>query len=309
MQWPLAWPSAGAVMLASRPPCRDTHRMSETQTAEARAALDAVGQLPDDEIDLAATALQLARIDAPQCDWRAAAMDLSLLARTAVEAATASPAADGGDLAVRRAVLAGVLHGEAGFAGDDQNYDDPANANLLQVLERRRGLPVALGILWLHAAEAAGWPAHGLDFPGHFLVALAGGRGQLVIDVFAGGAALAAPDLRVLIKRAEGDKAELRPGVLAPMGRRAVLLRLQNNIKLRRLRAGDLAGALVCAEDMLRIAPSEAALWREAGLMNQRLEHIAAALAAFERYLALQPEGAAAARVRDIIAELRQRLN
>ncbi|MBR0654612.1 SirB1 family protein [Plastoroseomonas arctica] len=283
--------------------------MSETQTAEARAALDAVGQLPDDEIDLAATALQLARIDAPQCDWRAATMDLSLLARAAVDAATAAPAADGGDLAARRAVLAGVLHGEAGFAGDDQTYEDPANANLLQVLERRRGLPVAIGILWLHAAEAAGWPAHGLDFPGHFLLALEGQRGQLVVDVFGGGAALAAPELRALIKRVEGEKAELRPGVLAPMGRRAVLLRLQNNIKLRRLRVGDLAGALTCAEDMLRIAPGEAPLWREAGLMNQRLERIAAALTAFERFLAIQSDGPAAAKVRDIMAELRQRLN
>ncbi|MES2711886.1 MAG: transglutaminase-like domain-containing protein [Pseudomonadota bacterium] len=283
--------------------------MSETHNAEARAALDAVGQLPDDEIDLAATALQLARIDAPQCDWRAATVDLSLLARAAVEAATAAPGADAGDLAARRAVLAGVLHEEAGFAGDDQSYEDPANANLLQVLERRRGLPVALGILWLHAAEAAGWPAHGLDFPGHFLLALEGGRGQLVVDVFAGGAALAAPELRALLKRAEGEKAELRPGVLAPMGRRAVLLRLQNNIKLRRLRAGDLVGALTCAEDMLRIAPDEAALWREAGLMNQRLERIGASLAAFERYLAIQPEGAAAARIRNIMGELRQRLN
>ena len=296
-------------MLASRLPCRETRPMSETQTAEARAALDAVGQLPDDEIDLAATALQLARIDAPQCDWRAATMDLSLLARAAVEAATAAPAADAGDLAARRAVLAGVLHGEAGFAGDDRTYEDPANANLLQVLERRRGLPVALGILWLHAADAAGWPAHGLDFPGHFLLALEGSRGQLVVDVFAGGTALAAPELRALIKRAEGDTAELRPGVLVPMGRRAVLLRLQNNIKLRRLRAGDLAGALTCAEDMLRIAPTEAALWREAGLMNQRLERIGAALLAFERFLAIQTEGAAAARVRDIMGELRQRLN
>jgi regulator of sirC expression with transglutaminase-like and TPR domain len=283
--------------------------MSETQTAEARAALDAVGQLPDDEIDLAATALQLARIDAPHCDWRAATMDLSLLARAAVDAATAAPGADAGDLAARRAVLAGVLHGEGGFVGDDRTYDDPANANLLQVLERRRGLPVALGILWLHTAEAAGWAAHGLDFPGHFLLALEGGRGQLVVDVFAGGTALAAPELRALIKRVEGEKAELRPGVLAPMGRRAVLLRLQNNIKLRRLRAGDLAGALTCAEDMLRIAPAEAPLWREAGLMNQRLERIGAALTAFERYLAIQPDGAAAARVRDIVAELRQRLN
>ena len=276
---------------------------------EARAALDAAGQLPDAEIDLAATALQLARVDAPEADWRAAGARLTELARAAVVAAMADPAADGGDLAARRAVLARVIHEEFGFAGDDRTYDDPANANLIRVLERGRGLPVALGILWLHAAEAAGWGAHGVDFPGHFLVALEGSRGQLVVDVFAGGQALEAPALRALIKRVEGDAAELRPGLLRPMQRREVLLRLQNNIKLRRLKAGTLDSALTCTEDMLRFAPEAAPLWREAGLMNQRLERIGAALGCFDRFLALVSEGDAAARIRTLTAELRQRLN
>jgi regulator of sirC expression with transglutaminase-like and TPR domain len=280
--------------------------MSETHLAEARAALDAAGILPDDEIDLAGVALQFARIDAPGQDWRAAAMDLSALAREAVAAATAAPQADSGDLEARRAALARVL---GDFAGDSEQYDDLANANLLRVLERRRGLPVALGILWLHAADAAGWPAHGVDFPGHFLIALEGQRGQLVIDPFAGGTAMQAPDLRALVKRFEGEKAELRPGLLAPMSKRAVLLRLQNNIRQRRLRAEDLEGALACTEDMLRLAPEQAPLWREVGLMNQRLERIGAALTSLERFLELQPEGAAAARVRAAITELRQRLN
>ena len=102
---------------------------------------------------------------------------------------------------------------------------------------------------------------------------------------------------------------ELRPGALRPMGKRAVLLRLQNNIKLRRLRAGNLTGALSCAEDMLRIAPAHAALWREAGLMNHRLDRIGAALGCLDRALELEPEGEAAARLRRLTEELRQRLN
>lgn len=276
---------------------------------EARAALDAAGQLPDAEIDLAATALQFARIDAPEADWRRAAATLSGIARLAVAAAAEDRIADGGDLAARRAVLARVIHGLFRIAGDAETYDDPVNANLIRVLERRRGLPVALGILWLHAAEAAGWGAHGVDFPGHFLIALEGGRGQVVIDVFAGGEAMEPPALRALLKRMDGAAAELRPGLLRPMGKREVLLRLQNNIKLRRLKAGDLRGALACAEDMLRLAPEAAMLWREAGLMNQRLERIGAALACFDRFLALTPEGESAARIRALTAELRQRLN
>lgn len=283
--------------------------MSGNPEQEARAALDAVGQLPDDEIDIGAAALQFARIDAPDADWRAAGGLLSDLARQAVEAATADARADAGDVEARRATLARLLHGDWGFAGDTATYDDPRNANLIHVLERRRGLPVALGILWLHVADAAGWAAHGVDFPGHFLVALGSARGPALLDVFGGGVALGAPELRGLIKAVEGPKAELRPGLVVPMTRRAVLLRLQNNIKLRRLRAGDLEAALTCTRDMLRIAPDHAALWREAGLMEQRLDRIGAALASLDRSLELEPEGEAASRIRGLVEELRNRLN
>jgi regulator of sirC expression with transglutaminase-like and TPR domain len=272
----------------------------------AREALDAIGKLPDTEIDIADAALQAARLDAPDADWHAARAVLSALARDAVDQAAAIPPED---LAGRAAKLASLLSGTYDFQGDKDTYDDLANANLIHVIERRRGLPVALGILWLHAANAAGWNAHGVDFPGHFLVALAGKGTQLVLDVFAGGVPLGAPHLRALIKQVEGNKAELRPGLLAPMSTRAVLLRLQNNIRTRRLQAGDIAGALVCAEDMLRIAPDEAPLWRDAALMNQRLDRVSAALRCFNRFLALVPEGEAAARVRGQVDELRSRLN
>ena len=282
--------------------------MSGDPQAEARAALAAIGSLPDAEIDIAAAALQLARIDAPDLDWRAGAEHLTALARAAVGAAAADPQADAGDVARRRTALAEVIHRRFGYTGDETTYEDLANANLLRVIERRRGLPVTLGILWLHAAEAAGWQAHGVDFPGHFLVALAG-RGQVVVDVFAGGAAMDARALRATLKRFAGDQAELGPAALAPMDKRAVLLRLQNNIKVRRLRDGDLAGAVACTEDMLRIAPDAAPLWREAGLMHQRLDRIGAAIAALERFLELSPDGPQAARVRGLLEELRQRLN
>ncbi|MEJ1976057.1 MAG: transglutaminase-like domain-containing protein [Acetobacteraceae bacterium] len=201
------------------------------------------------------------------------------------------------------------MTGRYHYTGDLDTYEDPANANLIDVIARRRGLPVSLGILWLHCARAAGWDAHGVDFPGHFLIVLAGGGTQLVLDVFAGGLPLDARGLRGLIKRFEGPQAELRPGLLQPMGARAVLLRLQNNIKVRRMDAGDFAGALTGLEDMLRIAPDAASLWREAALVNQKLDRVGAALRCFERFLLLVPEGGAAERVRSAMDELRTRLN
>jgi regulator of sirC expression with transglutaminase-like and TPR domain len=271
-----------------------------------REALEAVGVLPDVEIDIAGAALQLARIDAPDGDWEGARDHLSTLARDAVAAASDLT---GGGLAARAEALSELLANRHGYEGDAETYDDPANANLIRVIERRRGLPVALGIVWLHTAQAAGWSAHGVDFPAHFLIALEGRSSQVVLDVFHGGAALGARELRTLLKRVEGDNAELRPGLLAPMNARSVLLRLQNNIKTRRLQAGDLEGALACTEDMLRFAPAAADLWRQAAVMNQRLGRVTAALRAFERFLALVPGGEAATRVRAVMEELRSRLN
>lgn len=283
--------------------------MTSTPQDEARAALDAAGQLPDDELDIGAVALQFARIDAPEADWRATAAQLTAIARRAVDLASADEAADRGDPERRRLVLVRLLHEECGLLGDSETYDDMANANLIHVLERRRGLPVALGVLWLHAAEAAGWGAHGVNAPGHFLLALEHGRGQLILDVFDGGTHLQAPDLRRLLKLSEGDRAELRPGSLAPMTKPDVLLRLQNNIKLRRLQAKDLEGALDCTRDMLRLAPVHAGLWREAGMIEHKLERIGAALQSLDKALEIEPRGDEAARIRSLVEALRNRLN
>ncbi|HBK07588.1 MAG TPA: hypothetical protein DDZ81_17345 [Acetobacteraceae bacterium] len=273
---------------------------------EPRAALAAIGQLTDAEIDIGNAALQLARVDVPEADWHPAAVHLSALAKGAVQRANMI---DREDLPGRAAALSDLLAGEFGYAGDTETYDDPANANLIRVIERRRGLPVALGVLWLHAARSAGWGSHGVDFPAHFLIALEGQKTQVVVDVFNGGQVMSAKELRALLKRVEGEKAELRPGLLQPMSTRRVLLRLQNNIMTRRLGAGDLRGGLRCTEDMLLIAPDQAELWRQAGIMNQRLEQVAAARDCYLRFLALVPEGAAANGVRVQLDILKSMLN
>lgn len=271
--------------------------------SDARTALEAIGLLPDAEIDLADAALHLARVDAPDADWQAVRAHLSQLAREA-------HALDAGDdLASRVEGLSALLVDHHGYHGDNETYDDLANANMIEVVQRRRGMPISLGILWLHCAQAAGWSAHGIDFPGHFMIALEGDGVHAVLDVFAGGYPMDARTMRALLKDFEGENAELRPGLLRPMSHRAVLLRLQNNIKLRRMTAGDLSGALSCAQDMLRVAPQAAPLWREAGLLNQRLDQVGDALRCYGRFVELNPEGDAAERTRRTMEELRTRLN
>ncbi|WP_428486074.1 SirB1 family protein [Rhodopila sp.] len=271
-----------------------------------RAALEAIGQLPDTEIDIGNAALQLARVDAPNSDWHAARRHLTDLAQGAVALAASM---EGQALQARAKALSDFLADHHGYVGDTESYDDLANANLIRVIERRRGLPVALGVIWMHSARAAGWGSHGVDFPAHFLIALEGHKTQVVLDVFNRGQLMTARDLRELLKRVEGKNAELRPGLLQPMSTRRVLLRLQNNIMTRRLQTGDMDAGLRCTEDMLRIAPDQAELWRQSGVLNQKLDRVAAARMCYERFISLVPEGAAADAVRVQLDILKSMLN
>src|SRR6516162_9990102 len=152
-----------------------------------------------------------------------------------------------------------------GYSGDELSYDDLQNANLMRVVDRRKGLPVALGILYIHAARAQGWDIAGLAFPGHFLVRLADGAGRVIVDPFHAGQICGASELRELLKAAAGRDSELLPEHYEPVSDREVLLRLQNNLKARLLQAQQNDRALMVVETMLMLAPDLAELWREAG--------------------------------------------
>lgn len=270
--------------------------------AEARAELDRLGAAGREPRDLAETALLFAAIDAPEADLEAVRMHLAMLGTEAARFRDTAPE-------MRAGRLAALLAGRHGYAGDAETYDDPANANLIRVVERRRGLPVALGILWIHAARAAGWSAWGIDFPAHFLVGIEGTGGPEAVDPFARGHVPSAGELRALLERIIGQRVDLHPGLFRRMRDCEVLLRLQNNIKVRRLKAGDPAGALACIEDMLRLVPDAVPLWREAGLVNDRLDRPRAAIACLERFLAFAPGGEGEAEAHAALAKNRTRLN
>jgi regulator of sirC expression with transglutaminase-like and TPR domain len=272
-----------------------------------RSVLDAIGALDDAEIDIADAALQLARVDAPEADLEAARAHLSEIAR---DAARYAGAATDDALLTRANALSDLLCDHFDYRGDIETYDDLANANLLRVIERRRGLPVALGIIWLHAAAAAAWPAYGVDLPGHFVIALGdGGAKRLVLDVFDGGTPLDDAAVKRLVRRIIRPQLGVDTRAVKPMSNRAVLVRLQGNIRLRRIQAGDLEGALICTENTLRVAPAEAQLWCELGTLQERLDRVGAALKSYEQFLVLSPPGPAATRVRAAMDELRTRLN
>lgn len=229
----------------------------------ALALLDAAAAAQDAPLPVAETALALAVLERVEQGGAAPDLAPSLAGLDAIVAAVAEAEARG---AAPEAALAAGIAGRLGYAGDAETYDDLANADLIRVIERRRGLPVALGILYIHAARARGHGSAGLNVPGHFLIAVQAAGRRHALDPFNGGLPLDTDALRALLRRVAPDGDPL--AAMASVPDRAVLLRLQNNIKLRRLQAGDAAGGLAVLARMRRMAPENAELVaEEAGVL------------------------------------------
>jgi regulator of sirC expression with transglutaminase-like and TPR domain len=209
-------------------------------------------------------------------------------------------------------ILAEVIARSYAYRGDSESYDDLQNADLVRVIERRKGLPVALSILYLHVARAQAWEAEGLAFPGHFLIRIGIDGTRHVVDPFHEGSVRDAAELRALLQQVLGPGAELQPAHFDPVSDRDVLLRLENNVRLRLAKREDWGQAARSLDRMLAIAPDRADLLFEAGQLNARLDKRRAAIAAYERLLGLdESAGDRELRLRAaaLLQELRRGLN
>ncbi len=153
-----------------------------SQRSKLKEALCEIGSREDVDIDLAETALMLAALDRPETSTAAYRGHLAELAGKIAAQADATSS-----VAMQIAALRKVLVTKFGYEGDAETYDDMRNANLMHVIDRRKGLPVALGILYLHAARAYGSHISGLSFPSHFLLRIEARGQRAIFDPFHGG--------------------------------------------------------------------------------------------------------------------------
>lgn len=158
-------------------------------------------------------------------------------------------------------LLASILADRYGFVGDDTAYDAPLNADMIRVLDRRRGLPVSLSILYVALARRIGWMAEALNTPGHVLVCVGPSDAAVVIDPFSGGSLVTRDALTNLLRLAFGPEVVFDHQHLAPMSNRTVLVRLLLNQAMRAEQAGDTDRALIVYERMVDVAPSNAQGW------------------------------------------------
>jgi len=188
--------------------------------------------------------------------------------------------------------LSTLMVGRYGYDGDRLSYDDPQNADMMAVIDRRRGLPVALGILYLHAARAAGFEAAGLNYPGHFLLSISQRGHEALIDPFNGGAALDRERLGAPPVMGAHHMPEAT-GISEAVSDIDVLLRLTNNLKLRALNNGERIRALEIAKRMVLIAPKRPELWMDLARLNEASGALGGAQRAYEACLSLVPGGQA----------------
>lgn len=278
-------------------------------TDSQRDRLTELGRQPDHDLPLSETALLLSSLAHPGLNMDRYAQHLRVLATDVAQRYRDLMQAGADDTAETRvAALKHIIADKHGYCGDKDHYDNLQNADLARVIDQRKGLPIALAILALEAGRAQEWHIDGLNFPGHFLLRLEHQGTRLIFDPFNQFTILGAPDLRSLIKLIAGQEAELSSSFYQAASNRDILIRLQNNIKLRQIEAENYGAALETVEVMRLIAPGEVRLLLDAGVLYARTGRGQDAIDALEDYIKNAPTPEDRYDARQLLQNLRDSL-
>lgn len=183
---------------------------------------------------------QLADLEAPGALLRAAvAVSMHELANVVPESIEA--VIDGYAARVRQRVKTGearaylahlhaVLFDEEGFRGEEGSYYDPQNSYIPVVLERKRGLPIALALVYKEVGERVGLKVEGVNAPGHFLAAVEADGRRMLVDPFGAGRVLTRDEAFARIARVSGRALPADDDLLRPASPRQWLARMIQNL-------------------------------------------------------------------------------
>ena len=186
---------------------------------------------------LASSALIIARLDCPQLDPAPYLRRLDEMGAAAH--ARFRSAQHSGRLSRHEAVaiLSSYLFEDLRLSSDPDGDDDPRNSFLNEVLDRRVGIPITLGVVYMEVARRAGIRIEGITFPGHFLLLCPGDPGEelssasLVLDPFEAGAVLSERECREILHERLGGQVDFHPALLAPATKQQILARLLVHLK------------------------------------------------------------------------------
>lgn len=243
---------------------------------EAEIVLEEAGRADDDAFPLMDAAIACALHDQPFRD----AAPARLLADVAAQRLAERIGSESPDDA-----LAETMAADLRLNGDLLRYDDPANTDVIGVAERRRGLSAALAVFYIDAARRVGLIVQGVDFPNHFLLRVETPAGPVALDPFSHGrvvmpSELARRALRAGLTPHVADRLDI---LMAPVSDRRALIRLQNVLFSRAIRAGDYLCAERSAVRRALLDPEDHRPWLDVAGAREKQGALSGALAALAR--------------------------
>jgi regulator of sirC expression with transglutaminase-like and TPR domain len=278
-----------------------THGEPRSALARRPRTFEELARLGDAELDVATGAALIAKDAYGNVDVDALLLKVARLVEPLGPGALEGKSAE---------LLAAHVHGTLGFHGNEEDYHDPRNSLLSDVLERRVGIPISLALVYTEVARHLGVRARGVAFPGHYLVRVddkanptARDEPAAIVDPFSG-KLLTWEAVEQLLRRTLGEKAKLSPIHLVPASPRGTLVRMLTNLKVVHLARRDLARAHLALDRILCLTPASTSALRERAVLSVRLGATQSARADFERVLELEPEAQDAPILKQHLARL-----
>jgi len=258
----------------------------------------------DASIDLATAALAIARTEYPALDSPYYLSRLDGLAKRVRSRMRSSPTAR-----ENIALLNRVLFDEEGLRGNRENYYDPRNSFLNDVLDRKLGIPITLSLVYMDVARRVGFPLCGTGMPGHFLVKRCDPMsGEIIVDPFNRGLIVSTAECQKRLNEIYSGEIAMRPEFLYAVTHREILTRILNNLRQVYFTQRNLHKGLGILDLLLAIPPLSPELLRERGLVRLSLEQYLGAARDLGGYLQACPAAPDSDDVRETLEMLRQLL-
>ena len=275
--------------------------MMDQESAPYKTTFREMASRREDEMNLAAAALLIAREYCPDLPVEKYLNRMKLMANVVRLRLGDSPAPKEAIEAINNH----LFNGER-FAGNEDDYYDPRNSFLNEVIDRRKGIPITLSILYLEVAANAGLPMSGVGFPGHFLVKYQSEQEEIIVDPFSKGLVLTREDCANRLRVLSGGQAPFREHYLSAITKKQTLRRVLTNLKGAYLNSSEYGFALSAVEMLLAVSPWDVDEIRDRGKIHYQLKDYESSLADLETYLEFNKEADDAKKIGQYIVHVRE---